>query len=246
MKRIFDFVVSLIILILISPVFIVIGYLIYRQDRHHPFYLAPRVGLSETQFTMIKLRSMIVNADNSGVDSTANDDVRITKIGAMVRRFKLDELAQLINVIKGDMSLVGPRPNVKNETDLYTSEEKRLLSVSPGITDLSSIVFSDEGDILEGASDPDLAYNQLIRPGKGHLGLFYVDHRTFILDIRVMLLTALAILDKQRALNGVVNILRELNAPEELITMARRDAQLVPTPPPGATQIVTDRLSVPV
>lgn len=246
MKRIFDFVVSLIILILISPVFIVIGYLIYRQDRHHPFYLAPRVGLNETPFTMIKLRSMIVNADKSGVDSTANDDVRITKIGSMVRRYKLDELAQLINVVKGDMSLVGPRPNVKNETDLYTGEEKRLLSVRPGITDLSSIVFSDEGDILEGALDPDLAYNQLIRPGKGHLGLFYVDHRTFILDIRVMLLTALAILDKQRALNGVVNILQELNAPVELITMARRDVQLVPTPPPGATQIVTDRLSVPV
>jgi lipopolysaccharide/colanic/teichoic acid biosynthesis glycosyltransferase len=245
MKRLFDLAVGLTLLILASPILIVFCILIWAQDRHSPFYLAPRVGRDERIFTMIKLRSMIVNADKSGVDSTAADDKRITRVGALVRKFKLDELTQLINVVKGDMSLVGPRPNVKRETDLYTAEEKRLLSVRPGITDPASIVFSDEGDILEGSADPDLDYNQLIRPGKGHLSLFYIDHRSFLRDIRVMALTAAAILDRRRALAGVVSLLKELDAPERLIEMARRDKPLEPTPPPGATRIVTDRLSVP-
>ena len=194
---------------------------------------------------MIKLRSMIVNADKSGVDSTANNDNRITKVGAMVRKFKLDELTQLINVVKGDMSLVGPRPNVQRETDLYTTEERRLLYVRPGITDLSSIVFSDEGDILEDAVDPDIQYNQLIRPFKGYLGLFYIDNQSLLRDVRIIFLTGLAILNKRSALNGVVSILQKLNAPESLINVAKRDNPLVPFPPPGATMVVTDRNSVP-
>ncbi len=187
---------------------------------------------------------MVVHADKSGIDSTASNDNRITRIGAMVRRYKLDELMQLVNVIIGDMSLVGPRPNVERETKLYTAEEKRLLSTKPGITDLASIVFSDEGEILEGQQDPDLAYNQLIRPGKGRLGLFNIDNRTFLLDIQVMFLTALAILSKKRALAGVVAILEKLDAPDELVALSRRDSPLIPSPPPGATKIVTDRLTV--
>lgn len=245
MKRLFDFVVGLTLLILASPILIVFCILIWMQDWHSPFYMAPRVGRGERIFTMVKLRSMIVNADKSGVDSTATDDKRITRVGSLVRKFKLDELTQLINVVKGDMSLVGPRPNVKRETDLYTVEEKRLLSVRPGITDPASIVFSDEGDILEGSADPDLDYNQLIRPGKGYLSLFYIDHRSFARDIRVMLLTAAAILDRRRALAGVVAMLKALDAPEQLIEMARRDKPLTPTPPPGATKVVTDRDAVP-
>ena len=109
---------------------------------------------------------MIINADSSGVDSTSATDSRITSIGHVIRRFKLDELTQLWNVFLGDMSLVGPRPNVRKETDLYTIPEKLLLTVRPGITDISSIIFSDEGDILANKKDPDLAYNQLIRPWK--------------------------------------------------------------------------------
>ncbi|MEQ8402969.1 MAG: sugar transferase [Roseitalea porphyridii] len=245
MKRLFDLIVGLTLLLLVSPILIVFCVLIWAQDRHSPFYLASRVGKGERPFTMVKLRSMIVNADKSGVDSTASDDKRITPVGALVRKFKLDELTQLINVVKGDMSLVGPRPNVKRETDLYTAEEKRLLSVRPGITDPASIVFSDEGDILEGSTDPDLDYNQLIRPGKGHLSLFYIDHRSFAGDLRIMWLTAIAILNRRRALAGVVNMLSALGAPDMLIEMARRDKLLTPTPPPGATSVVTDRLSVP-
>lgn len=245
MKRLFDLVIGLTMMVLVSPILIVFCILIWAQDRHSPFYMAPRVGRGETVFTMVKLRSMIINAERSGVDSTASDDQRITRVGTLVRKFKLDELTQLINVVKGDMSLVGPRPNVKRETDLYTTEEKRLLSVRPGITDPASIVFSDEGDILEGSSDPDLDYNQLIRPGKGYLSLYYVNHRSFAGDLRIMWLTAIAILDRRRALGGVANMMAALGAPEMLIEIARRDIKLSPTPPPGATEVVTDRLSVP-
>lgn len=245
MKRLVDILLGLIVLLCVSPILLIFCVLIYIQDFHNPLYLAQRVGRKERLFRMIKLRSMIVNADKSGVDSTANSDMRITRVGALVRKFKLDELTQLINVVKGDMSLVGPRPNVQRETDLYTPEEKRLLSVRPGITDLASIVFSDEGDILEGSADPDLDYNQLIRPGKGYLGLFYIGKRTIILDIRVMWLTAMAILNKQKALDGVIDILQRHDAPDDLIEMARRKTPLKPTPPPGAAHVVTDRESVP-
>jgi hypothetical protein len=139
------------------------------------------------------------------------------------------------------MSLVGPRPNVKRETDLYTPIERRLLEVRPGITDFSSIVFSDEGEILKGRPDPDIAYNQLIRPGKSLLGLFYIDHRSFFVDLKLIALTAVAIASRRRALAGVQSMLRKLGADEQLLTIAAREQPLVPMPPPGATKIVTSR-----
>lgn len=184
---------------------------------------------------------MIVNADKSGVDSTSSNDKRITGVGRFIRKYKLDELSQLWNVLIGDMSLVGPRPNVKRETDLYTIEEKKLLTVRPGITDFSSIVFSDEGDILKDQSDPDIAYNQLIRPGKSMLGIFYIENRNFIIDIKLIYLTILAIISKEKALNSLVIILKKLGATELLIGISSRKNQLVPMPPPGANKIVTNR-----
>lgn len=241
MKQIFDRVASLLGLLLLSPLLLPVMFLVWWQDKHSPFYVADRVGKGERTFRMVKLRSMIVNADKSGVDSTANNDRRITAVGHFIRRYKLDELMQLYNVLKGDMSLVGPRPNVRRETDLYTAQEKRLLSVLPGITDLSSIVFSDEGSILEGKDDPDIAYNQLIRPGKSLLGLFYIDNRSFLLDLRVIWLTVIAILSKARALEAVVAILHERGAPQQLIDIAARQQPLSPMPPPGARSIVTNR-----
>lgn len=241
MKRIFDFVAALSGLILLSPVLLLFMFLIWRQDGHSPFYIAPRVGKNNKMFKMFKLRSMVKNADKSGVDSTAANDMRITKVGHMVRRYKLDELTQLINVVKGDMSLVGPRPNVKADTDLYTEEEQGLLSVRPGITDFSSIVFSDEGDILAGKDDPDLTYNQIIRPWKSRLGLFYVEHGNFLLDIRLILLTVLAIVNKREAVNKLADILESLGADKQLCQVSRREEELYPFPPPGATEIVTSR-----
>ena len=154
-------------LILLSVMLIV-----WLQDSHSPFYISPRVGQGGRMFRMVKLRSMAANADESEVDSTSANDSRITPVGHFIRRYKLDELTQLWNVLIGNMSLVGPRPNVERETRLYTAEERRLLTVRPGITDYASIVFSDEGAILKDEPDPDLSYNQLIRPWKSRLSLF--------------------------------------------------------------------------
>ena len=241
MKRIFDFLLSFIGLIIASPILLPVIFLVWIQDWHSPFYVAPRVGKNEKPFKMLKLRSMVVNADKSGVDSTSSNDKRITGVGKFIRKYKLDELSQLWNVLIGDMSLVGPRPNVKRETDLYTSEEKHLLTVKPGITDFSSIVFSDEGDILKDHSDPDIAYNQLIRPGKSMLGIFYISHINFFIDIKLIYLTVVAIISKEKALSSIVNILKNLGANNILIEIASRKNKLIPMPPPGAKNIVTNR-----
>ena len=241
MKRILDFILSLIGLVLASPILIPTIFLVWIQDWHSPFYIAPRVGKNERLFKMLKLRSMIVNADKSGVDSTSSNDKRITAVGRFIRKYKMDELSQLWNVLIGDMSLVGPRPNVKRETDLYTTQEKLLLTVKPGITDFSSIVFSDEGEILKDQEDPDIAYNQLIRPGKSMLGIFYINNRNVILDCKLIFLTAVAIISKENALRGVVSILKSLKADANLIGIAARQNELVPMPPPGATNIVNNR-----
>lgn len=241
MKRLFDIVVSFVGLVLASPVLLPVMLLVWRQDRHSPFYVAPRVGQGGAPFKMVKLRSMVINADKTGVDSTGANDNRITPVGHFIRRYKLDELTQLWNVFTGDMSLVGPRPNVKRETDLYTSVERKLLDVKPGITDFSSIVFSDEGDILKEQEDPDIAYNQLIRPGKSMLGLFYIEHRSLILDIQLCWLTAIALLSRERALVLVQALLRTRGANAELLEIAAREKPLSPMPPPGGTRIVTAR-----
>jgi lipopolysaccharide/colanic/teichoic acid biosynthesis glycosyltransferase len=239
MKRLVDILLSAFVLILVSPILLIFMVLVWVQDWRSPFYLAPRVARGGGTFKMIKLRSMVVNADKSGVSSTAAGDTRITAVGRIIRKCKLDELTQLWNVLFGEMSLVGPRPNTRADgVDLYTAEEMRLISVQPGITDFSSIVFSDEGDILAGRADPDLSYNQLIRPWKSRLGLFYIDHRGVGLDLQLIILTAVAIVSKGGALKGVCKILVRLGAPADLIAVSRRDRPLVPTPPPGASRVV--------
>ena len=241
MKRIFDFLISLIGLTLCSPFLIPVIIIVWMQDWHSPFYIAERVGQGDKPFKMVKLRSMIINAHKSGVDSTSSNDKRITGVGRIIRRYKLDELSQLWNVLIGDMSLVGPRPNVKRETDLYTTEEKKLLTVKPGITDFSSIVFSDEGEILKDQPDPDIAYNQLIRPWKSRLGIFYVENRNLSVDIKLVFLTVVSILSRDKALLKVSHLLQKLNADDDLVRIALRKVTLAPTPPPGATRIVTNR-----
>jgi lipopolysaccharide/colanic/teichoic acid biosynthesis glycosyltransferase len=184
---------------------------------------------------------MIIGADQSGIDSTSANDPRITAVGHFVRKFKLDEFTQLWNVLKGDMSLVGPRPNVKRETDLYTSLEKKLLSVKPGITDFSSIVFSDENDILKDSPEPDIDYNQLIRPWKSRLGLIYIDNQSMWVDLALIVLTGLAILSRGLALAGVNRLLTIVKASPEVIHVSRRQEKLTPFAPPGSDQIVTSR-----
>ena len=241
MKRLVDIFASFFGLCLLSPLLVPVMALVWLQDFYSPFYVAPRVGMGGRIFRMVKLRSMVAGADKTGVDSTSADDYRITSVGRFIRKFKLDEFTQLWNVLKGDMSLVGPRPNVKRETDLYTDVEKGLLDAKPGITDFSSIVFSDENDILKDSKEPDIDYNQLIRPWKSRLGLLYVKHRSFLLDCALVLRTVVALFSREKALWGVNRLLMLLDAPADAIRVSKREDVLVPCPPPGLDSVVVSR-----
>ena len=241
MKRIFDLFTSAIGLLVAAPLLIPICFFIWLQDRHSPFYIAERVGKGHRPFRMVKIRSMIVKADRTGVDSTAGDDKRITPVGHLVRKLKLDELSQLWNVLKGDMSVVGPRPNVPREVALYTAEENRLLEIRPGITDISSIVFADEGEILEGAKDPDLRYHQIIRPWKSRLGLLYVRNHNLSTDLKLIAFTVSNFLARNWTLRQVSALARAMNADEELVLVASRTGPLHEKAPPGLTEVVNSR-----
>jgi len=237
-KRLFDFLAALAGLILLSPVILVAMLIVWMQDFASPFFVAPRMARGGGTFRMVKLRSMVAGAHKAGVNSTSGSDRRITPVGRFIRRCKLDEIMQLWNVLKGDMSMVGPRPQVETDAGMYTEEERRMLSVRPGVTDLASIVFSDEGDTLDGSPDPNLLYNQIIRPWKSRLALLYVERRSFLLDLRIILLTALALVSRPAALAGVQRILAGWDADPLLCRMAAREAPLQPYPPPGATEVV--------
>lgn len=230
MKRLIDFFLSLIGLILLSPVLSIVCFLVWKQDFNSPFYIAPRVGKNGKSFKMTKLRSMVVNADKSGVESTSSDDARITPIGNFIRTYKLDELTQLWNVLKGDMSLVGPRPQTEAGVNVYSELEKHLLDVRPGITDISSIVFADEGEILKNSPNPDYDYDILIRPWKSRLGLLYVDNHSVFLDIQLVLLTILTIINRKSALEKLSMIVAKLTTDPDLQRVVLRTETLKPRP----------------
>lgn len=239
-KRLFDILAAFFGLLIVSPVIVVFCLGIWLRDFHNPFYVAERIGRRGRPFRMVKLRSMIADADKSGVTSTSNTDNRITWIGRLVRAAKLDEITQLWNVLWGDMSLVGPRPNVtKWGIELYTDEEMRLLGMRPGITDISSIVFADEGAILAGAKEPDLLYNQLIRPWKSRLSLTYLEHQSWWLDVELIVITIVGLFSRDLALKLIEKVLRGLQADDDLIQVASRRDRLNPAPPPGSDRIVT-------
>jgi len=196
MKRLFDIIFSFLGILFLSPILAVISIVIKLNERGPVFYKAPRVGLNGKMFKMFKFRSMVVNAEKMGASSTTSSDLRITTIGKFIRKYKMDEIPQLFNVLKGEMSFVGPRPEVKYFTDMYTDEEKAILTVKPGITDWASVWNSNEEKILEGSEDPDKAYMELIRPEKIRLQLKYVREKSFFTDLRIILLTLLAIFRK--------------------------------------------------
>lgn len=225
-RRLLDIIGAGVGLMFLALPLVFILFLVWRQDHHSPFYVADRAGIGGRPFQMVKIRSMVVNADRSGVESTSASDSRITPLGHFIRRWKVDELGQLWNVLKGDMSLVGPRPNTMNEVGDYADWEKELLQVRPGITDFSSIVFSDEGEILNGSADPDGDYTRLIRPWKGRLGLLYVRNASLGINLRLILTTVIALYDRRRALSFLQPILLQLSADALLIEVARRDRPL--------------------
>lgn len=178
MIRFFDILFSIIGLVLLSPIFIVLYLLIRIESKGGGFYSQERIGKNGKPFKLFKFRSMRIGSDKKGLITIGEKDNRITKTGFILRKYKLDELPQLWNVFIGDMSLVGPRPEVKKYTDLYTEEQKQVLQVRPGITDWASIKYVDENKILGEAKDPDEAYVNLIMPNKIKLNMVYIQHQT--------------------------------------------------------------------
>jgi len=188
-KRFFDFTISLIVLTVFSPLFLILGILIKKDSEGPVFYRQVRIGKDGKPFGIFKFRTMVDNADKSGVTSTKEDDVRITKMGKFIRKYNLDELAQFINVLRGEMSIVGPRPEIPYYVNMFTEEEKVILSVRPGITDWACIWNPDEGKLLAGSDDPDRDYLEKIRPEKIRLQLKYVKEHSFWIDFEIMLMT---------------------------------------------------------
>jgi len=198
---------------------------VWAEDGRSPFYIAPRVGKNGRIFKMLKLRSMRVDADKAGVSSTKSDDDRITRTGRVIRKFKLDEFMQLYNVLKGDMSLVGPRPQVEWAVKLYTNDEKKMLTVRPGITDLASIVFADEGEILSASKSPDQDYLSMIQPWKSRLAIFSIENISLIFDLRIIWLTLLTLFDRRRCLLKIGETLRNGEADPRLLIPVERKSR---------------------
>lgn len=186
MKRTFDLVLAAVGLVLISPLLAVLAVWIKLDTPGPIFYRGVRAGLSGKPFRIYKLRTMVQNADALGGAETPTDDPRITKSGHLLRRYKLDELPQLINVLLGDMSLVGPRPEVMDEVLRYTEQEKLVLTVRPGITDWASLKFHHEGEILKGSPDPHQTYHERIRPEKLRLQEQYVRNHSLMIDVKII------------------------------------------------------------
>lgn len=189
MKRAFDLVCASAMLLLLSPVLLIIAALIKKGDGGAVFYRGVRAGRHGVPFRMFKFRTMVMDADRLGGSSTSDIDPRITRIGAWLRRYKLDELPQLLNVVRGEMSLVGPRPEVLEYVALYRLEERTILNVRPGLTDWASLWNSDEGHVLSVSADPDRDYVEKIRPVKLRLQLKYVRESSFFADLRILVLT---------------------------------------------------------
>jgi lipopolysaccharide/colanic/teichoic acid biosynthesis glycosyltransferase len=189
-KRAFDFTVALIALVVVSPILLTLAIIIKLTSEGPVFYRGVRIGLHGKPFRIFKFRTMVINAEKLGGSATAEDDPRITPIGKFIRRTKLDEFPQFMNVLVGDMSLVGARPEVKKYVDMYTQEEKAILEIRPGITDWASIWNSNEAAVLEGSTDPEKTYEELIRPTKLALQLFYARNHSLVVDIKILFHTA--------------------------------------------------------
>ncbi len=189
LKRVFDFIAAFIGLLLLSPILLVIALWIKFSSKGPLFYTQKRVGKDFKEFDIYKFRSMVVNADKIGPSVTSSDDFRITEVGKFIRKTKIDELPQLLNVLKGDMSLVGPRPEVMQFVAKKRDEYKKVLSVRPGLTDNAAIEFRDEETIMNAYEDKEKAYLDIILPKKIKLYYNYIDNISFTNDIKLLLHT---------------------------------------------------------
>ena len=190
-KRIFDFIASFLGCMILIPVFIIIAILIKLDSTGPIFFIQKRVGQNGEEFGILKYRTMVVDAEKLGKQITIGNDSRITRIGKFLRKYKLDELPQLFNVLKGDMSLVGPRPEVPKYVKLYSEAEREVLKVKPGITDFASIEYRDENEILGNVENPEEYYINEIMKDKLQLNLKYISNNNIFLDIKIILKTLL-------------------------------------------------------
>ncbi|MBK8551421.1 MAG: sugar transferase [Ignavibacteria bacterium] len=189
MKKVFDILFSFLGLVILSPVFLIIALVVKLDSKGVVFYRQTRVGKDNIDFKLFKFRTMRSDSDKSGLLTVGEKDSRITKTGYYLRKYKLDELPQLINILKGDMSFVGPRPEVRKYVEMYNEDQKKVLSVAPGITDVASIKYRNENEILEKSDNPEEFYINNIMPDKIRLNLEYLNQRSFLKDIGVIFKT---------------------------------------------------------
>jgi lipopolysaccharide/colanic/teichoic acid biosynthesis glycosyltransferase len=238
LKRVIDLLLATVGSVLSFPLILVCAIAVFLSDGRNPFYVSMRIGRGALPFRLFKIRTMVVGASLTGTDTTVTNDPRLLAVGRVVRATKLDELPQLWNVLLGEMSFVGPRPNVSREVARYTDAERGLLIVRPGITDFASIVFADLADAIPTGVEANLGYNQFVRPWKSRLGLHYVDHASLAMDLRLLLGTFVNFFARRRALEQVSSLLRRTGASSELCAIALRQAPLQVAVPPGAARAV--------
>lgn len=214
------------LLVVVSPVLLVAMLAIWLEDRGPPFYPAQRLGYGGRPFIMLKLRTMVADADMQGGRLAPEGDPRVTRVGRVLRRWKIDELPQLVNLLRGDMALVGPRPDTLCAVEGYTAEDLRLLGVRPGITGLATILFFDEGRELAMIADPLAHYHGVIRPLKRRLDIAWLERRSLAGDLAILALTLLAFAARAPASHGVVAMLKAGGADDELRALCRQRDQL--------------------
>lgn len=196
MKRLFDITASGLGLLVLSPLFLILAVWIKLDSPGPVFYRQVRVGRGNKDFRLFKFRSMRVGSDKKGLITVGGHDPRVTRSGYYIRKYKLDELPQLINVFIGDMSLVGPRPEVRKYVDLYTPEQLHVLDVRPGITDMASIRYRNENELLEQAADPEQYYRDVVMQDKLRINLEYIAGHSFIKDLKIIFMTFKAVVTK--------------------------------------------------
>jgi len=192
LKRLFDIISSLVVLLLVSPFFILVGIFIVLDSKGGVFYKQTRVGLNHNEFGLYKFRTM--RPDSDKVKITVGDrDPRVTNVGYYLRKYKLDELPQLLNILRGEMSVVGPRPEVQQYVDLYSEEQQRVLSVKPGLSDFATLEYVKESELLAKSNNPEKTYVEDVMPDKLRLSIQYIDNQSFFTDLKIIFKTILKI-----------------------------------------------------
>lgn len=201
MKRLFDIVVSVVFLVIFSPIYVLIGLAIMLDSNGGPIYIQKRIGKDKVPFGLFKFRTMRIGSDKKGLLTIGDEDNRVTSVGYFLRKYKLDELPQLVNILRGEMSVVGPRPEVEKYLFVFKGYEQTIFSVRPGLTDYASIKYRDENELLAQSEKPEETYIEEILPEKIRLGVKYVESRSFWVDLRIIFKTFVIILFPEKQSN---------------------------------------------